>query len=375
MNTIIISFVAVLKNKIMKKLFLIACVILAAQFSFAQTGAKIVFEENVHDYGKVKEDGGVQVHVFTFKNTGSEPLIIHNVTASCGCAKPEWNKQPLEPQNKGKTKVTFDPRARVGTFTKAINIHANTNPGLTRLIIKGEVLPRERTLEEQYPVVMGPIRFKTSHMSLGSIFNTSIKSDSLVFLNNSEEDVTVTVRRSPGHIKLEMIPPVVKPGKFGKIMVNYDATKSNRFGYASDRVYLYINEQENYRYAFNVSGTINEDFSNLSEEELSKAPKISFNEKSFEFGTINQGETVNHTFTIKNEGVNDLIIRNVKTSCGCTTGKLSSERIPGGEKITMDVTFKSAGKRGRQNKAITIISNDPKNSTEILRVIGVVNVN
>ena len=49
-----------------------------------------------HNFGKIKA-GAKARHVFKFKNTGKEPLIIADAKASCGCTTPEWPKEPIKP--------------------------------------------------------------------------------------------------------------------------------------------------------------------------------------------------------------------------------------------------------------------------------------
>lgn len=45
-----------------------------------------------------------------------------------------------------------------------------------------------------------------------------------------------------------------------------------------------------------------------------KEPKISIAKTEHNFGEVNKGETVSHTFVFKNEGEADLLIRNVAPS-------------------------------------------------------------
>jgi len=117
-----------------------------------------------------------------------------------------------------------------------------------------------------------------------------------------------------------------------------------------------------------VSATIEEDFSHLSAEELAKAPVADFNETSYDFGEMNQGDKKEHTFTLTNNGKTDLIIRRVRSSCGCTAVAPSKSVIAAGETAPIKVTFDSRGKRGRQSKSITVITNDPKTPTSTLRI-------
>lgn len=85
---------------------------------------------------------------------------------------------------------------------------------------------------------------------------------------------------------------------------------------------------------------------------------ITFDEKTYDFGDIMQGDKVEHTFYFTNTGNEPLIITNVQVSCGCTVPKgWPRDPIPPSGKGELTVSFNSAGKSGRQNKPVTIISN------------------
>lgn len=71
---------------------------------------------------------------------------------------------------------------------------------------------------------------------------------------------------------------------------------------------------------------------------------------------------------IKNTGNEQLVITNVKPSCGCTTAPLDKDKLKPGEVATVDVTFNVGSKAGVNSKTIRISSNDPKNSTIIYRL-------
>lgn len=96
-------------------------------------------------------------------------------------------------------------------------------------------------------------------------------------------------------------------------------------------------------------------------------PAITFEEASFDFGDINQGDKVEHIFKFENTGDAPLIITNVQTTCGCTATDWQREPILPGESSTIKVNFNSANKMGRQNKVITIVSNSvaPLNQIKI----------
>jgi hypothetical protein len=349
--------------------YIIAFVLLASITLFSYAQPKIVFNEKTYDYGSIKEDGGLAVCVFEFTNSGTEPLILNNVKASCGCTSPNWTKAPVAPNQKGTIKVSYNPKNRPGSFSKNVNVYSNTQPSVTVLNIKGKVAPREKTLEEKYPRVMGPLRLKSNYLSLGSIFSEESKEGELIFVNTSDSPVKMGIHRAPAHIQVRFEPEFVDTGAQGKAIITYDAKLKNAYGYSSDRIYLTINDEKNNTYSIGTSVTIKEDFSNLSEEDLAKAPVAQVDKKVFDFGTIVQGAKVGHSFMLSNDGKKDLLIRNVKTTCGCTAVKHENLVKPG-ESIDLRVEFNSRGKRSRQNKSITVTTNDPKNPTLVLRIMG-----
>ncbi len=77
--------------------------------------------------GTVNEGAQVEVS-FRFKNTGTKPLVIANVTASCGCTIPETPQQPFAPGEEGVIKAKFDSKSRPGENRKHITVDANTTP-------------------------------------------------------------------------------------------------------------------------------------------------------------------------------------------------------------------------------------------------------
>ena len=86
-------------------------------------------------------------------------------------------------------------------------------------------------------------------------------------------------------------------------------------------------------------------------------PKFTFGETIHDFGTITEGEVVNHVFAFTNEGDTPLIIESAKASCGCTVPRWPKEPIPVGGTGEIEVSFNSKGKPGTQNKTVTITAN------------------
>ena len=102
-------------------------------------GPKITFEETTHEFGVISE-GEKAKHTFQFINDGTEPLILTNVKASCGCTTPKWPREPIMPGETGEIQAIYNSKNRPGKFNKAITIQSNAaNAATMRVFIKGEV--------------------------------------------------------------------------------------------------------------------------------------------------------------------------------------------------------------------------------------------
>lgn len=93
------------------------------------------------------------------------------------------------------------------------------------------------------------------------------------------------------------------------------------------------------------------------EETPANGPVITFEEDKHDFGDIYQGDKVQHTFAFENTGTEPLIITNVMVTCGCTATEWPRDPIAPGQQGEITIQFNSAGKMGRQNKVITVMSN------------------
>jgi len=352
----------------------IVVLFIAFSFFFPVSGQTInpaiSFRSTEHDFGKINEEKGNVTHKFELVNTGGEVLMIQNVTASCGCTAPEWTKEPVPPGGKGYVAITYNPAGRPGAFRKYVNVYSNSTPGNIRLTISGEVIPKPKTIEDEYRYAMGQLRLKSNHIAFANIKNTRKSEKSMEVINNSGETISIEFQRVPSHISVRAEPSTLEPNQKGLIVANYDATAKNDFGFLIDRLNISINGVSDRNYSMVISANIEEDFSVMSAEQLANAPVISIDDPEFKFGKLKQGERVEHSFILKNSGKSDLVIRKVKASCGCTAVNPEKNVIAPGESIAIKTVFNSAGKVGNQSKTVTIITNDPKNSNTVLWVKG-----
>lgn len=103
--------------------------------------AKFEFEELEYNFGEIIE-GQVVEHVFKFKNTGDNDLLINDAKGSCGCTVPEYPKTPIRPGETSEVRVKFDSTNKHDHIEKTVTLYANTNPNVTTLKISGEVVEK-----------------------------------------------------------------------------------------------------------------------------------------------------------------------------------------------------------------------------------------
>jgi hypothetical protein len=84
------------------------------------------FEETKHDFGAMT-DGDTAVHIFKFKNTGSNPLFVSNVNTSCGCTVPSFSKEPIAPGGTGEIQLVFNSAGKVGDVVKNALVVCNSD--------------------------------------------------------------------------------------------------------------------------------------------------------------------------------------------------------------------------------------------------------
>ena len=97
-----------------------------------------------------------------------------------------------------------------------------------------------------------------------------------------------------------------------------------------------------------------------------KLTNIKFEESSYSWGKIKEGEKMTHIFKFTNTGSNDLIISDARGSCGCTVPEWPKEPIKAGKSGDIKVIFDSKGKAGEQSKTVTVTANTEPANTVIM---------
>ena len=349
--------------------FLCVLVVLSSQVLLAQ--GKLQFLESTYDFGEIREEGGYAEYTFNFVNNGDEPVKIHSVKASCGCTTPGWTKEEVLPGDSGFVKARYNPRNRPGRFRKSLKISANPSSENRTLYITGIVKPKPKNVFEELPVSAGALRLKYRSMNIGKITTEKVVEKSFDVYNSGADSLGLLneLMELPAHIQLKMDPQKLAPKGRGSLVVSYDPVKKDDLGFLSDKVTI-LTDTAQTKNNFTIIATIEEFFPEMTAEELDVAPKLSISERVFDFGRVNQGDTVTTEFVLTNEGKKKLNFRKIKSNCSCVTYEVKSSNLKKGKSQVLKMIFDTSGRSGNQYKTITIFSNDPVAPTQMVTIKG-----
>ena len=108
------------------------------------SGPILTWETASHDFGDIEQGDKVE-YTYRFTNSGSEPLIITNVTTQCGCTTPKgWPRDPVPPGGKGEIIAAFNSAGKFGKQHKVVTIVSNAvNSEGAQLILNVNVLEKK----------------------------------------------------------------------------------------------------------------------------------------------------------------------------------------------------------------------------------------
>ena len=317
------------------------------------------FDSRIHDFGIVREAGDKVSHTFTFRNTGDEPVVIVSASSSCGCTVPVYTREPVLPNGEGHIEITFDPMNRAGSFDKEVTI-TTSERARVRLRITGNVVPRQRTVDELYPVPVGSgLRLEDNFHAFGFVEHGKSARTAVGFVNTSNRrlEIGVDVSPSSGHLTVDC-PAVVEPNAKGEIVLAYELP-------ADSRTYGTLNDVMN----FTVDGRRSEAFisvtaiavDNRDDMADNYAPKADFIKNVVKFGVVKRREkALTEYFTIENKGEAPLVVRAVECrNAGLKLSLRAGDTLGAGEKKVVAVTLRpSHCEYGRVVERIRIITNE-----------------
>lgn len=358
----------------MKKIALILILMVSISSVIAQ--AKMEFTDGVTwDFGVIKEVDGDVSHTFKFKNCGNSPLVIKQISVDCGCTTPHYSKAPTMPAAEGEIRVTFDPMGRPGQFIKLITIASNSGTGDIKLKITGSVIPRPRTLADDYPFYMtAGLRLADLSSNIGTVPRGVVTVSHLGVANSGNKAVKVEIDSSklPAWVTARVKNPVLQPQQRSEILFTIDGTKIDHWGAIDFQYSLIIN---GVKYSMDLTKNLIfvENFQNLTRTQLINAPRAEYDHYFYHFSDQAAGTKLSHDFQITNIGKRDLEIRYFDTSSPNITAHASAKTIAPGAKavITVVVDTKNVSE-SRLMEFVRVLTNDPEFPSREIRIAATI---
>lgn len=99
-------------------------------------------------------------------------------------------------------------------------------------------------------------------------------------------------------------------------------------------------------------------------------PIIVVDEMDYDFSEVFEGTEVTHDFLVRNTGTAQLLIKDIKTGCSCTTASFT-RRIPPGGVGSVSIKLRTRGYGGHGvYQTAHLYTNDPKNPLIALSMSG-----
>ena len=331
--------------------------------------AQITFDKKVHEFGAVLWKNPVTA-TFTITNSGDKPLVISNVTTSCGCTVANWTKTPIAPGASGVVSSTFDSKA-LGRFQKSIGIYSNASERPIYLAIRGEVTADPKNYTVTHPYEIGPIRLDKESLEFDDAHKGDKLEMDLLVANTTEAVYTPVLMHLPPYLSAVAIPEKIARGRSGKIRVTLDTEKLPKFGLTTATVYLsrFMGDKVGEENAIPVSAVLLPDFSRLSQQELQNPPVIELSSTELTFPALSEREKKAQTVIIKNTGKRNLEITDLQVFNSVLGVHLKKHVLKPGASTKLKITaFGKNLKRVKGTPRVLMITNDPNCPKVIIKV-------
>ena len=339
---------------------------------FCMTGwaqAQITFDKKVHEFGTVLWKNPVTA-TFTITNSGDKPLVISNVTTSCGCTVANWTQTPIAPGATGVVSSTFDSKA-LGRFQKSIGIYSNASERPIYLAIRGEVTADPKNYTVTHPYEIGPIRLDKESLEFDDAHKGDKLEMELLVANTSEAVYTPVLMHLPPYLSAVAVPEKIARGRSGKIRVTLDTEKLPKFGLTTATVYLsrFMGDKVGEENAIPVSAVLLPDFSRLSQQELKNPPVVELSSTELTYPALGEKEKKAQTVVVKNVGKRDLEITELQVFNSALGVHLKKRVLKPGASTKLKITaFGKNLKRVKGTPRVLMITNDPNCPKVIIKV-------
>ena len=344
----------------------------------AKGAARIKAKANIHDFGTVVEQEGPVSHTFAIHNTGTKPLVLTRITASCGCTRPEWKKAPIAPGDSSSVIVSYNPKGRPGPFYKTIHIYSNAQEGTYVLGVKGKVVPEPAKPKLIYPYKIGSLKFHTKKVLYSTIHPEQSKSEQIHLLNDTQAPITMKIGTHPDFLTMETQSETIEAGEKGMISMLLDAKAIKKKGRIVVEVPITIKTKgkKDVKQNIRIAANVIDNFSKLKASDRKKAPVCQISSTIINFGDVSKKKISFHILSgkesrelkISNEGKTPLKIYSISCDDEVVSINGGKREIEPGETGTYKVMVKTKLIKTRMETLVCVVSNDPAGPVRLIKV-------
>ena len=356
------------ENRKMKQIFTSILLWTAACLvGYAQP--KATFDKMTHEFGVVLWKHPATA-TFQIKNDGDKPLVISNVTTSCGCTVADWTKEPIAPGATGVVTSTFDAKA-LGHFYKDIGVYCNASARPIYLMRGGVVSADPKNYTLTHPYEIGAIRLNKAAIEFDDT-NKGDKPTMEILVANTTSDVyTPVLMHLPPYLEAVAVPERIGKKATGKIKVTLDTDKLPKFGLTTATVYLsrFPGDKVSEENAIPVSAVLLPDFSNMSQQQRLNPPAVQLSATEFTVPPLAENAKKKLTVVVKNVGKSDLDITDLQVFNPALGVQLKKRVLKPGAQTKMKITvYGKYLKKVKSAPRVLMITNDPNCPKIVIRV-------
>lgn len=347
-----------LDKRLMKRIYISWIVVWVCVMVQAQP--RITFDSETKDLGYILWHNPVTV-TYNFTNTGDKPLVVSNVTVSCGCINADWTKEPVLPGGQGTITATFDAET-IGRFYKDIGVYCNAASEPVYINFNGEVTAEEKDFLSTHPYQIGAIRIDREELDFDAVHKGDHPVIELQVANTSNRAYSPVLMHLPPFLEAEAVPEKLGRGKTGIIRVTLDTDKLPKLGFTRTSVYLsrYPGDKVSPENEIPVSVALLPDFTQLTEREKNKPPVMSVSSEKLVFADLRPNQKKSQNVVITNTGKSDLVIQDMQVFSMALEVNLKKNVLKPGESMKMRVTVLAKNlPRVNGNPRIVMVTNDP----------------
>lgn len=217
-----------------------------------------------------------------------------------------------------------------------------------------------------FPQIGSPkVSVQNGVFEFGDVNQNDLVNHSFVITNTGGDVLQILdVKASCGCTAASPDKKELKPRESTQIKVTFNS--KGRKGPQTKTITIKTNDPEQPVITLMIKGNVV-----VKENNGSKAgATIYFPEMQHDFGKVKEGEVVSYNFTFQNKGTQPLIIKDVKTSCGCTAAVVSEKNLSPGKSGSIKVDLDTSNRQGRMSRTVTVVSNDTNDPNKIITIIA-----